>query len=96
MSASQNSCLRLNLNINVATQALCFTSDLVFSDGVRSVVKFALCKIEEQSDDFSKQRRAGRGLDVEHRATLTWHHFSVILQFCTLNMQQKLKLNLTV
>lgn len=54
LSASPNSCLRLNLNINVATQALCFASDLVLSDGVRSVMKFALCKIEEESEDFNK------------------------------------------
>lgn len=55
---------RLNLNINSATQGLCFASDLVFSDGVSSVMKFALCKIERQSEDFSKRRHAGRGVDV--------------------------------
>lgn len=27
-------------------------------------MKFALCKIEEQSGDFSKRRPAGRGVDV--------------------------------
>lgn len=64
LSASRKSCLRLNLNINVATQGLCFAFDLVFSDGVRSVMEFALCKIEEQSEDFSKQRHAGRGVDM--------------------------------
>lgn len=55
----------------MATQALCFSSNLVFGDGVRSVMKFALCKIEEQSEDFSKQKHAGRGLDLGYRAALT-------------------------
>lgn len=49
---------------NVATQALCFASDLVFSDRVRSVMKYALCKIEKQSENFSKQRHA-RGCGTE-------------------------------
>lgn len=44
--------------------------DLGLSDRASSVMKFALCKIEEQSEDFSKQGHAGRGVDVGHGAAL--------------------------
>lgn len=60
LSASRNSCLRLDSNINVATQALCFTYNLAFSDGERNVMTFSLSKIEEQCEDFSKQRQSKR------------------------------------
>ena len=59
----------------MATRALCFASDLVFGDGVGSVMKCALCKIEERREDLSQQMHAGRGVDVGHNPGSTGEPF---------------------